>query len=219
MLDQKDTERRLLRFAAILFAISILIVAFTFARVESPLARLLFLAAAALPFLFGVFLIYLVILSKRAAKGEHNYFLYDRALKGNMPAEQLTSAHVVERTLRYMSLFRRGKQLYINALFDEKGGAPEAFKPLFCYQLLGMMSVCTEQAQWEAFLEGGKELANIFATYLSSAGDEELNRNVQFYMAQANCDVEAFRSYLESQSEHLSEQMLTYTKEHLHEFD
>lgn len=218
-MNQNNSERRLLRLATVLLAVAILIVAYTFARVVSPLARILFLAAAALPFLFGVFLIYLVILSKRAAKGEHNYFLYDRSIKGNMPAEQLTSAHVVERTLRYMSLFRRGKQLYINALFDEKGGAPEAFKPLFCYQLLGMMSVCTEQAQWEAFLEGGKELADIFATYLSSAGDEELNRNVRFYMAQPNCDVEEFRAYLETQSEHLSNQMLAYTKEHLHEFD
>ena len=217
-MDQQKTERHLLRVAAILIGIAILIIAFANARVDSPWGRIILTAIAAIPFLFGAFLIYLVILSKRAAKRKHNYFLYDRALKGNMSPDQLTSAQVADRTLRYMALFRKGKQLYINALFDEKGGAPEVFKPLFCYQLLGMMSVCTERAQWDAFLDGGKELADIFATYLTQS-DEDLNRHVQYYMAQADCDVEEFRAYLESKSEYLSQQILAYTKEHLHEFD
>ncbi len=218
-MNQRISERRLLRIAAILFAISVIGIAYAYLQVRDLPSRIVILVVSSIPFLFGAFLVYLVILSKKAAKKKFNYFLYDRKIKGNMPPEQLTSAHVVERTLSYMALFRRGRQLSIQSLFDENGGAPEAFKPLFCYQLLGMMSVCTEKAQWDAFLEGGKELADIFSTYLQSAQDEELNRNIQFYLVQTDCDVDAFRTYLETQSEHLSRQMLAYTKEHLHEFD
>ena len=218
-MDQKHSERILLRVATVLIGISVILVALAFTRLSGLPSRVLTVTIAALIFLLGGFLIYLVILSRRAQKGDHNYFLYDRALKKNMSPEQLTSAHVSLRTMHYMSLFRRGKQLYISSLFDENGGAPEVFKPLFCYQLLEMMSVCTEKAQWQAFLDGGKELADVFSTYLLMAGEDELCRDVQYYMASAKEDVEPFRSYLESKSEYLSQRMLEYTKQHLHEFD
>ncbi len=218
-MEKRSSARLFLRISAILVGIAIIVAAIAIVKVEHPVARVLLLVLAGIPFLLAAFLIYLVILSYRADKGEHNYFLYDRALKGNMPLEKLTSAHVSECILRYMALFRRGKQLYIANLFDEEGGAPEVFKPLFCYQLLGMMAVCTEKAQWNAFLEGGKELADVFSTYLLQEGEEELSREVQYHMAHAQGDARSFQLYLQSKSEYLSHRMLEYTKKHLHEFD
>ncbi len=217
-MDQHHSERYLLRFAAVLIAVSILLLAVANAKISSPIHRMVLTVTAAIPFLFGIFFIYLVILSKRASKREHNYFLYDRTIKGNISPSQLTATQVADRTVSYMALFRKGRQLYIRALFESDGGAPEAFKPLFCYQLLKIMSTCKEPKQWSAFLEGGKELADIFSAYLTQE-DEDLNRHVQFYMAQEHCNAEDFRAYLESQNTYLSDRMLTYTKEHLHEFD
>lgn len=218
-MDRKHSERIFLRVATVLFGISLILVAVAFTKISALELRILLIALAALPFVFAAFLVYIVILSHRAQKGGHNYFLYDRSIKGNMPLEKLTSAHVSERIMHYMALFRRGKQLYISSLFDEKGGAPEVFKPLFCYQLLGMMSVCREPEQWRAFLDGGKELADVFSTYLLKENEDELCREVQHFMAETQEDTEPFRAYLESKSEYLAQRMLEYTKKHLHEFD
>ena len=67
-------------------------------------------------------------------------------------------------------LFRQGKELYLSSLFDENGGAPEVFKPLFCYQTLGMMSVCEEDFRWKNFVSGGKEMADAFSKADKSEG-------------------------------------------------
>ncbi len=219
-MDQNRSERLLLRAAAILFGLSALLVAVAFTQFERIISKILMTVCAAIPFLIGLFLVYLVILSRRASKQRFNYFLYDRKLRGNMPAEQLTASHVSDCLMRYMTLFRQGKRLYINQLFEESSGVPNAFKPLFCYQILGMMSASTQQSQWDAFLEGGKEMADVFSTYLAQAGEDELSRDIQFYMATSDAEAsDAFRQYLQSRQEYLSERMLAYTKEHIREFD
>ena len=219
-MDQKHTERRLIRGAVVMMAISILLVALALTKAPSLLIRILVLCGAAVPFLIAVFLIYLVLLANRYRKGEHNFFLYDHRQRKNRPVEELTFAHVSDCLARYMSLFRRGKQLYLASLFDPDGGAPEAFKPLFCYQLLGMLTTSTSDAQWQAFLLCGKELADAFSTYLIQAEEEELARKIQYYVAEFDGEnVDEFREYILSKGDYLADRMLEYTQKHIHDFD
>ena len=145
---------------------------------------------------------------------------HDRKQRKNISPEELTAERISECLLRYMILFRQGKQLYLSALFDESGGAPEVFKPLFCYQLLGMLSSNAEDAQLRAFLSCGKELADAFSTYLGQAGEIALGRDLQTHIAAFDgTDIAPFRNYLQEKSDYLAERMLTYTKEHIHDFD
>ena len=211
-------ERIILRSAAVLTAVSVIFIAFALTKVESLLWKILWVAVAAVPFVLALLLIYLVILAHR--RRDCNYFLYDYRRKANMPLEELTVDHVSDCLVRYMMLFRKGKELYLASLFDEAGGAPEAFKPLFCYQILGMMSVCEEDLRWKNFVAGGKELADAFSTYLSQAGEEEMSRRMQYFIAQGMAgNTEEFRSYLREKSDYLAERMLEYTKAHIREFD
>ena len=216
-MDQKRSERMMLRAIAVLVAITVILVAGAFAWTNALWGRVLLLCCAAIPFLLALLCVYLIFLAH--SQRECNYFLYDRKRRGNMPPEELTVDHVSDRVVQYMLLFRHGKELYLSSLFDEDGGAPEVFKPLFCYQLLGMMSVCEEDSRWQGFLDGGKELADAFSTYLAQADEEELGRRVQYYIDQSEGAVGEFRAYLREQSEYLAERMLEYTRRHIREFD
>lgn len=218
-MDQKNTERRLIRIAVLLFAVSIILVAIALTKISSLFVKILLIVLAAIPVLIGAFLIYIILLAKSYQKGEHNFFLYDRKIRKNRPIEELTFAHVSNCVARYMTLFKSGKQLYLATLFEE-GGAPEAFKPLFCYQLLGMLTSNPNDAQWRAFLLCGKELADAFSTYLNQADEEELARMVQYYIAEFDGqNVSPFRDYLSQKKDYLADRMLEYACTHIREFD
>ncbi len=219
-MNRKDVERKIIRTAVVFLAIAVITVCFAVVKLPFSLARILVLCLAAIPFAIALFLIYIVILGHVAGLQRRNFFLYDRKRRENISPEDLTAERVSECLLRYMALFRQGKQLYLSALFDESGGAPEAFKPLFCYQLLGMLSGNAEDAQLRAFLSCGKELADAFSTYLTQAGEAALGRDLQTHIAAFDgTNVAPFRNYLQEKSDYLAERMLAYTKEHIHDFD
>ncbi len=219
-MDRRDIERKIIRMAVVLIAISILAACFALVRIPMSLVRVIVLSLAAFPLAVALFLIYIVILGHNAGRRRRNFFLYDRKSGGNISLEDLTVEHISDCLVRYMALFRQGKQLYLSALFDETGGAPEAFKPLFCYQLLGMLSGSAEDAQLRAFLGCGKELADAFSTYLAAAGEATLGRELQAYFAAYDgSNVTPFRNYLREKGDYLATRMLSYTKEHIHDFD
>jgi len=219
-MDRRDVERKIIRMAVVLIAISIVAACFALVKIPESFVRIIVLGLAAFPLAIALFLIYIVILGHAAGRQKRNFFLYDRQRKGNISADELTVERISSCLLRYMALFRQGKQLYLAALFEETGGAPEVFKPLFCYQLLGMLSSNTEDSQLRAFLGCGKELADAFSTYLTVAGEHTIGRDLQAYIAAFDGnDVTPFRNYLREKSDYLAERMLSYTKEHIHDFD
>lgn len=219
-MDRRDVERKMIRMAVVLIAISIVAACFALVKIPESFVRIIVLGLAAFPLAIALFLIYIVILGHAAGHQKRNFFLYDQQRRGNIPTEELTVERISNCLLRYMALFRQGKQLYLSALFDEAGGAPEVFKPLFCYQLLGMLSGNAEDAQLRAFLGCGKELADAFSTYLTVAGETALGRDLQAYIAAFDGnDVTPFRNYLREKGDYLAERMLSYTKEHIHDFD
>jgi hypothetical protein len=208
----------MLRTIAVLIAMTVVLAVGAFTWTDALLGRILLLCCAAFPLLMALLCVYLLILAH--SRKDCNYFLYDRKRKANMLQEELTVEHISERLVQYMMLFRKGKELYLASLFDEAGGAPEVFKPLFCYQILGMMSVCDEDLRWNNFVAGGKELADAFSTYLSQAGEGEMSRRMQYFIAQGMAgNTEEFRDYLREKSDYLAERMLEYTKAHIREFD
>ena len=219
-MERSHTERIIIRIVFALTALSVICTCFALVKLPLGIGRILLLCLAALPLALAIFLLYLLWLARRTAKGEHNFFLYDRHKRKNMPLEELTFQQVSDRLVSYMALFRRGKRLYLAALFDEEGGAPESFKPLFCYQLLGMLSVSEDDSQLCAFLHCGKELADALSTYLTLAGEEKMSRELQVLIAQFDgSDITPFRTYLRQNSDYLAEHMLAYTKENIRQFD
>ena len=164
----------MLRMAVILAAVALILVCFALTQNVGAFWKIVLFVCAAVVFALAAFFGYLLMLGRRTVKGDHNFFLYDAKAKINRPLEDLTVSLVSERVTLYMSLFQEKKRLYLSTLFDESGGAPEVFKPLFCYQLLGMLSVAENDEQFCAFLACGKELADAFSTYLNEAGEEDL---------------------------------------------
>ena len=219
-MNRKDAERNLLRIATVLLAVAVIVACFAIVKIPFQLVKIFVLCLAAIPFAFAVFLLYVVILGHVAGLQKRNFFLYDRKQRKNISPEELTVEHVSECLLRYMILFRQGKHLYLGSLFDETSRAPEVFKPLFCYQLLGMLSDSADDTQLLSFLACGKDLADAFSTYLSQAGEAGVGREVQNHIVSFDgTDVTPFRNYLREKSDYFAERMLSYTKEHIHHFD
>ena len=219
-MEQRDMERRLLRTAFLLLLLSGLLVALSLARVESLGLRIALWVFAALPLLFSLGLFRMVWLANVTRREGRNFFLYDPRLRGNRDPSELELDEVMDRTFRYMSTFRQGRQFYLARLFDEEGGAPEVFKPLFCYQLFQLLILCDAQERWDAFLSCGKELADTFDAYLAKEEEDELCRRLQVAVA---CYPEegsaAFRAYLLPLREHFNEKIMSYVQRHLHEFE
>ncbi len=219
-MNQRHPMRTLLRTAAVLAAIALIGVCFAFARVSALSVRLMLLTLSAVPAAISGFLVYVAITASRLKKGGRNFFLYDRKQRRSITPDQLTPERISQRLLAYMALFRKHDRLYIPSLFDANGGAPEFFKPLFCYQLLGMLSSGADNDALCAFLEGGKELADVFTDYLTRAGEDELCREVQSYIARFDGkDAMGFGEYLKNKGDYLAERMLVYTRLHIHDFD
>lgn len=219
-MDQRGAERRIFRTAFLLLLLSALIVVLAFAKVEPLYARVGLLVFAALPLLSALGMLRMVWYARTAARERRNFFLYDPRLRCNRDPSELQLEEVMDRTYRYMSMFRQGREFYLARLFDAEGGAPEVFKPLFCYQLFQLLILCDEPARWDAFLACGKEMADTFDAYLGGENEDELCRTLQTAVARYPAEgSDAFRRYLMPQRERFNEKIMSYVQRHLKEFE
>ena len=218
--EQQRMERRLLRTACLLLLLAGALVALALVRISSVGWRTVVLILAALPALSALVLFRIVFLARRTRQERRNFFLYDPRTRTNRSPEVLEPEEVMDRTLRYMSMFRQGRQFYISRLFDAEGGAPEVFKPLFCYQLLELLILCDEPERWDAFLACGKELADTFDFYLANEDEDDLCRRLQVAVACFPTEgAAAFRETLMPQRERLESKLMSYVQRHIRQFE
>ena len=217
--ENRKLGGRVLRTAVLLLLLAGLLVLLALLKVSNTVLRIGLLVLAAIPLIGSLLCFYVLWLANSAKQTQRNFFLYDPKRKCNRSVEELDADEVMGRTLQYMSMFRRGRQLYIASLFDEAGGAPEVFKPLFCYQLFALLILCDERERWDAFLACGKELADTFDRYLTEQEDEELCRRLQTAVAcYPEEGFEAFREYLLPKRALFSERIMNYVRQHIREF-
>lgn len=217
--EQKQMEARLLRTAILLLLLAGSLIALALTRASETAWRIPLLALAALPALTSFGLFHIVGTAGRARREHRNFFLYDPRTRTNRPLEALNAEEVMDRTLRYMSTFRMGRQFYISRLFDAEGGAPEVFKPLFCYQLLMLLILCDEPERWDAFLSCGKELADAFDCYLAKEEEDTLCQRLQVAVACFPTEgASAFREYLMPRREELTGKIMSYVQRHIQKF-
>ena len=210
------------KFCAILIAISIVLAAFTYKKVQEPLLQIVLFTLSGIIFSFAFYLLKTVFKAKKFTDRRVNYFLYDKKLNGNKNIDSLTFTEIREKIQRYMSFFRRGKKLYLGDLFDENIKIPDSFRPLFCFELLYSMSEDKEQnSRAKLFLSFGVECAGAFYAHLSRAGDTELADGIKTFFsdfAAGKDNEKEFLDYLRSKKQHIEESVFKYLKEHINEF-
>lgn len=212
---------RLVRVGSVMIALAVVGVCLAIARVEDLIFRAVIIAVSGLLLFFGGMFIASVAYLKYHETHKKNYILYSKKIKGDIPQEQVDLELVRGKVLDYMSVFRRGKKLYVGELFVDTPWTIEGMKTLVCYELLYELASKTDITGCQSFLGYGSECSGIFSKYLMENRDFDLSANVAKYFSEYthNKDAaKAFCEYIATQKAHIEKRMVEYVKENKGKF-
>ena len=212
----------LYKLAAVLIAAGFLVFCFAGVKIENFILQTVLFALGSLLSFVGILLILAIRSAKKFAKQKHNYILYDRKTKNDKDIDSLTLADIREKVQKYMSLFKRGKKLYVGDLFNNDIKVPPAIRTLFCYELLYEISEGEAGAQKaQLFLSFGKECGGVFYAYLSAAGEVQLAEKLRTYFNNHSAgedSSEKLHRFLGTNKSYIEAAMMNFTKNHINEF-
>lgn len=212
---------RLVRVGSVMIALAIVGVCFGIARVEDLIFKTVIFAVSGLLLFLGGMFIASVAYLKYHETHKRNYILYDKRIKGDIPVEQVDFELVRGKVLDYMSVFRRGKQLYVGELFMDTPWTIEGMKTLVCYELLYELAVKRDIEGCRTFLGYGAECSGIFSKYLIENKDFDLSANVTRFFSEYEQNKDAakdFCEYVETQKAHIKKRVVEYVKENPEKF-
>jgi len=218
---RREARIGIIKIASVGIAIAIVLACYSYTKIEDPLSQAMTYILASLIFGVAVLFIMGAVSLARSEKNRHNFFLYDRKSKADIPLSSLTLKHIREKLLEFMSIFKRRGKLYVADLFDENPNIPEYFKPLFCYEILYELAT-DDGMDATAFLSFGGECADVFSKYLCENGDYELATSLRGFMLDfsgENNNTESFKEYIRTKKEHISEKMLKYAVKNIEKFN
>ncbi len=216
----REARIKIIKIASVFIGGAVILACYAYTKVEDAFVQFaLYGIASLVAFLAGSFISATLAIG-RAEKHRHNFFLYDRKKKTELPISSLTVARVREKLLEFMSIFKRRGKLYIGELFSDNPAIPEHFKPLFCYEIL--YEIATDDGMdATAFLNFGDECAEIFTKYLRENEDYELATSLRGYISDfssENNNSEGFREYIKAKKEHIESKMLGYAVKNIEKF-
>ncbi len=219
--QMREARIKLIKIASVGIAGAIILACFAYTRLEDELLKtMLYIASSFISTVAGVFILGAISIG-REEKNRHNFFLYDRRSRTEIPVSSLTVIKVRERVLEFMSIFKRRGRLYVGDLFDENPNIPEYFKPLFCYEIL--YEIATDDGMdASAFLSFGGECAEIFTRYLRESEDYELATSLCTFIydySEENNNSVSFKEYIKTKKEHIEDKMLKYAVKNIEKFN
>ena len=212
----------LYKLAIVILVIGVLLSCFAFVKVDGPILKFILISlGSALTFL-GILLLFAIGSAKKFASRKHNYFLYDKKTRKEIELDALTFSLIREKVQKYMSLFKRGKKLYVGDLFNNDIKVPHAIRTLFCYELLYEISEGGFGVQKaNRFLSFGQECAGVFYAYLTAAGEIQLAEKLRIYFnghLSGEDTSEKLHRFLDANKSYLEAAIVKYTKDHINEF-
>ncbi len=218
---RREARIKIIKIASVFIAGAIILACYSYTRVEQTAMQMfLYLFASFICVISGLFIIGAISLG-HAEKNRHNFFLYDRKSRSDIPLSSLTVTGIREKLLEFMSIFKRRGKLYVGDLFAENPNIPEHFKPLFCYEILYELAAEDGYMDAKAFLGFGGECADIFTKYLRENEDYELATKLRAFILDfpKENNAESFKEYMKSKKEHIEEKMLKYTVKNIEKFN
>ena len=211
---------RLVRGASIMIALAIVGICFAIARVEDTLTKIVIISVSCV--LVGIAAILIASLAYLKYRQTHkrNFFLYDTKKKKDINVSDVDFALVRVKVQDYMSMFKRGRMLYVGELFVDRPWNVPGIKPLLCYELLYELA-CEESVQsCHTFLSYGEECRKIFSQQLMECRDFELSEKMSNFFTdfKTNKSAEEFCEYIKSQKSHIERAMVEYTRANIDKF-
>lgn len=210
---------KLIRVAVVMIAVAIVGVCLAIAKVDSFMLKVVIFALSGVLVLISGLTILIVAMNRRGRK-KRNYMLYNGRFRKDILPEQLDFHRLRARVTSYISLYRKGRRIYLGDMFgDESLGMP-AMKLLLCYELLyeladGGLPACT------VFLNNGDGCKRLFTTCLMENGDTEMaSRIKQFYAMHATDSTQPamLLEYMVSQKKVIEQKMLKYAMDNIDSF-
>ena len=212
----------LYKIAAVIIAAGVILFCVSFAKIDYPILKYIAMGLGVALTVFGISGVFIINSAKKFAKQKHNYFLYDRKTKKEIDVDSLTFADIRIKVQKYMSLFKRGRKLYVGDLFNSDINIPSAIRTLFCYELLYEISEgSVDNQKAKRFLSFGNECAGIFYSYLAAAGELQLAEKLRIYFKEHSDGEDAaekLQRFLDANKPYLEAAIVKYTKNHISEF-
>ncbi len=218
---RREARIKIIKLASVGIAGAVILACYSYTKVEDAASQILFYVLACLICTFSALFIMGAVAIGRAEKNRHNFFLFDRKKKENIPVSSLTVKEIREKLLEFMSIFKRRGKLYVGDLFENNPTIPEHFKPLFCYEILYELAT-DDGMDATAFLAFGGECADIFSKYLRENEDYELATSLRVFIldfSKEGNNTERFKEYIKTKKEHIEEKMLKYTVKNIEKFN
>ncbi len=219
--NKLSPTERLVRVASVMIALAIVGICLAIARVEELIFKtVIFAVSGLLLFLGGMFIASIAYL-KYHETHKRNYILYDKKIKADMPIEKVDFELIRGKVLDYMSVFRRGKKLYVGELFVDTPWTIEGMKTLVCYELLYELASRKDIVGCQSFLGYGSECSGIFSRYLTENKDFDLSSNVAKYFTEYVQNKDAakdFCEYIDTQKAHIEKRVVAFVKENPEKF-
>ncbi len=215
MKNKLTPTERLVRIGSVMVALAIIGICFAIARVEDIIIKIAIIAFSGMLIFIGGLFIASVVYLKHHETHKKNYILYDKKTKSDISLEQVNFELVRGKLLDYMSVFRRGKQLYVGELFIDTPWTIEGMKTLVCYELLYELATKKDIVGCKNFLGYGAECSGIFSKYLIENKDFDLSANVAKYFteyAQNKDAAKEFCEYIDTQKVHIEKRVVEFVK-------
>ena len=218
---RREARIKIIKFASVIIGGAIVLACYSFTKVEDSFLQMMLYGLSALMCSFSSILIMGAVAIGNFEKNRHNFFLYDKKKKADIPVSSLTVENIREKLHAFMSIFKRRGKLYVGDLFDDNPNIPDCFKPLFCYEILYELAT-NDGIDAVAFLGFGSECADIFTRYLRENEDYELANTLLGFVSEfsaENNNSESFKEYLKTKKTHIEEKMLGYTVKNIEKFN
>lgn len=216
-----NPAERIVRFASVIMAISIIGICFAVARVESIVSKVMIIAVSAFAFLIGaVFMISMAYLKYRETH-KHNLFLYDKTTKKDISVQELNFVKIRQGIVEYMAIFRQGKKLYVADLFEDTPFSLEKMKPLICYELLYELLIQNDLQSYSNFLRFGGECSKVFGRYLGEAGDGIFASEIATFFIEFSNDPDTakkFADFIILKKDDIENKIVSYAKNNINDF-
>ena len=217
----REARIKMIKTASVVIAVAIVLACYAYTQLDNVMMQMtIYIVSSFISTVAGLFIFGALALG-REAKNRHNFFLYERKSKTDIPVSSLTVKRIREKLLEFMSIFKRRGKLYIGDLFDENPSIPEHFKPLFCYEIL--YEIATDDGiNASAFLSFGGECADIFTKYLRWNEDYELANKLRVFITDFSAEQNnsaSFKAYIQTKKEYIEEKMLSYTVKNIDKFN
>lgn len=213
--NKLNPTEKLVRIGSVMVALAIVGVCFAMARVEDIIIKIAIIAFSGVLIFIGGLFIASVAYLRHHETHKKNYILYDKKTKADISLEQVQFELVRGKVLDYMSVFRRGKQLYVGELFMDTPWTIQGMKTLVCYELLYELATKKDITGCKNFLGYGSECSGIFSKYLMENKDFDLSANVAKYFAEYAQNKDAakdFCEYIDTQKAHIEKRVVEFVK-------